>query len=424
MGTQETSPPAPPRRRLPWRVADLATRPPVLLLFAFLNCAAVWAPTFAYLATIGGPVSEGVVVVGDYLAFLTGARLLDLGEGGRLYDMGLQHRVQQELAGVTLADWQPYVNPPLLAVLMRPLAGLPFAEGFRAFAAVCTIAGLLGLFALARTLPALAPTRARQAALVALCAGFSVLALSMPGRQNTPLTLALLCGVLQALQSGRPALAGMLLGLLSYKPQYLVFVGALLAWRGQWRALGFATLACLGHYLLGAIEASAWWPLRYLAALGDYRLLEAADNASTHFSLPAFFGHWWGGAAGTTGTVIALAAVALAFVRCAPRTQPGDRDFPLLWAMAVVAGMLASPHLQFYDFGILVLPAAIAFDATLRRTREVPLAARVSVAAVYLGYPLIFGARHLLGFQPLTLAAVALFAWLCVLARRPAISAA
>jgi hypothetical protein len=39
----------------------------------------------------------------------------------------------------------------------------------------------------------------------------------------------------------------------------------------------------------------------------------------------------------------------------------------LVWALCLVAGMLLSPHLQYYDFGVLVLPVALGLDALARR---------------------------------------------------------
>jgi hypothetical protein len=40
------------------------------------------------------------------------------------------------------------------------------------------------------------------------------------------------------------------------------------------------------------------------------------------------------------------------------------------------------------------------------------------VAVIYVGYPWFYMAADRVGFQPLTLWTIAIFAWLCALARR------
>jgi hypothetical protein len=75
--------------------------------------------------------------------------------------------------------------------------------------------------------------------------------------------------------------------------------------------------------------------------------------------------------------------------------------------------MLATPHLAYYDFGILALPVVAAIDASLRRGCLPALPVRVAIGVVYVGYAWFAKSATALGFQPLTLWTVALFAWLC-----------
>ena len=123
---------------------------------------------------------------------------------------------------------------------------------------------------------------------------------------------------------------------------------------------------------------------------------------------------------GRIAPVLALAGdagVLYALVRFAPRARPGDAGFSLTWALLVVSVTLLSPHMQYYDFGILVLPVAIGLETILREGRPVPLPVRFAIAAVFVAYPMLYEAQRVLHFQPLTLVTVALFAWLCRLGR-------
>ena len=411
--------PRPKLRQTLGALLDRLTTPPVLGWYAVLNLAVLIVVGVLNMHQTVSPIDpEGTrVVTGDYLAFLTGARILAQGQGAALYDLALQKTMQESLAGIALETWQPFVNPPLLAIAMRPLADLPFAAGFRLFAAVTVGAGMLGCLALLGSLGTLRRTRWQGATAAALVLGFHPIATTMLGRQNTTLTLGLLCGALWALQHRHDVLAGLLIGLLSFKPQYMLAVCALLAWQRCWRPLAAAAAVCLLHYGAGALLLSPAWPLDMLAALGRYSPAEWAQSGATHFSLFAFFRYTVGGMPGTVLASLSVLIAILACINFAPAVSPGDRNFPLTWALVIVAGMLASPHLQYYDFGILVLPVAIAVDAMLRADRSPGTTLRVALAVAYLGYAGFSEAGPALGFQPLTLWTVALLYWLCRLGR-------
>jgi hypothetical protein len=80
--------------------------------------------------------------------------------------------------------------------------------------------------------------------------------------------------------------------------------------------------------------------------------------------------------------------------------------------------MLLSPHLQYYDFGVLVLPAALGLDALARRGTPATLPLRLVVFVIWFGYPWFYMGADRVGFQPLTLWTIAIFAWLCAIATR------
>jgi hypothetical protein len=149
-----------------------------------------------------------------------------------------------------------------------------------------------------------------------------------------------------------------------------------------------------------------------LEAMRRYRPLEWAESVDTHFSIVPFFDYAVGGASAKILAGIGIIAVLGSLICYAPRARPGQDGFRLLWAFALVAGMLVSPHLQYYDFGVLVLPVALGLDALVGEGRAPTLFLRLVLAAIYVGYPWFYMASGTLRFQPLTLWTVALFAWL------------
>jgi hypothetical protein len=383
----------------------------------------VYAPLTAllgaqYLRSLDGPLSPARdrVVIGDFLAFQTGAQIIADGHGARLYDLREQRAIQDRLAGKAFAEWQPYVNPPLLAIALRPLARLGTLRAFYVYCGIMIVSGTLGAIALVRVVPALAATPADRALVGLIALSFHPIARTMFAGQNTVLTWALLCGVVWSLQRRRQWVAGTFLGVLTYKPQYLPFPLLLLMVLGAWHALAAVACAGLAHYALGALFVGAQWPLRMMTAMREYRPLEWAESVGTHFSLVAFFDHAVGGRPGRIVAGAAISGVIAALWRFAPRVQPGSARFPLLCSLVVVAGMLVSPHLQYYDFGVLVLPVAVGLDRTIAKDRVASLRLRIAFVLLYLAYPWLYEAGDQLGFQPLTLCTLGIYAWLCRIA--------
>jgi hypothetical protein len=398
------------------------TRQPMLAIFAFLYAPLVAFLGIQYLSGLSGPLSpEGDrVVTGDFLAFQTSAVILADGRGSQLYDFRLQRETQNQLVGKVFPEWQPFVNPPLLAVALRPFAGMGTVDAFRLYSAAMAVAGLLGAAALVGIVPHLARTALDAATVFLLSISFHPLARTLFGGQNAVLTWALLSGIAWAFARRKQVTAGILFGLLTYKPQYLPLPGLLLAYVGAWSALAVASAVGLLHYALGAVFVGPAWPLEMLAAMRQYRPMEWAGSLESHFSLLPFFDYAVGGAAGRLLASATIAAVIAALWRYAPRAHPRSVEFSFLWSLVIMAAMLASPHLQYYDFGVLVLPVLVGLERVVASGHTPSLLLRILLGIVYVGYPWLYEAAPRVGFQPLTLCTLAIYAWLCSVARKPA----
>ena len=63
----------------------------------------------------------------DFAGFLVAAQILDRGEPARLYDRGLHDELYHELLpNLEPGDSIPYVHPPFVAGLLRPLTWMPY----------------------------------------------------------------------------------------------------------------------------------------------------------------------------------------------------------------------------------------------------------------------------------------------------------
>lgn len=300
----------------------------------------------------------------DFINYWSGAYLAWHGRAGEIYDPVAFHAFQQSVAGAPIQGYH-YSYPPVLLLLTAPLAFVPYVPGL----ALWLVSGWYAFYrALRMAMPG------RGALLLALAA--PAVFINAVGGQNGTWTAALF-GFGLGLIEKRPVLAGGLLSLLIYKPQFGLLVPvALLAGR-YWRAIIAATLSVL---TLSAISV-AWSGLdiwadyaRNLTVLrqivledgsGVWHRFVSVFVAARRLGAPVDVAYALQALAG----VIALIAVALVWWR---------KETPLAVKNAVLlAGTcLATPYLQDYDlvFGALIVAwlwqASVAADE-----RALPVAA-------------------------------------------------
>src|SRR5215469_270386 len=133
----------------------------------------------------------------------------------------------------TFASWlsqplayRPWAYPPSFLLLLLPFAPLGFFGSYLAFQA--TTAGLMAV-ALRSCVAGL--TSARYLIAVALLCPAS--AVNVIDGQSVFLVAALIVGGI-GLMASRPVLAGLVLGLLTFKPQFCILVPLALIAAGQW----------------------------------------------------------------------------------------------------------------------------------------------------------------------------------------------
>src|SRR5947209_1072163 len=204
---------------------------------------AIQTGAFVVAALFAGVIAAVCVILWqqpkpiDFLSFWAAAKMLLGGHSAAIYDIAAHRAVEQS---VTPVGTLPFPYPPPFALIVTPLALLPFGA---AFAAWLLVTGGVYLTAARRWMPG----RLAVAQPAVLINGFV--------GQSAFLTSALFLGGLKVLGS-RPLLGGALLGALIIKPQLgLMLPFAMLAGR-QGRAIGgaiasAAVLLTIGWIALG-----------------------------------------------------------------------------------------------------------------------------------------------------------------------------
>ncbi len=196
------------------------------------------------------PTQPSLALGGDFIAFYTAGSMVNQDRAHLLYDLDAVREFQQALRVEqqfpdTVATLTPWWNPPFVAWVFAPLAKLsyPVALGvWEAINAVCLLTGLLILSYFFLT-PKEAQTDLESPrpacrgflshwktwglfVLLVICSSPALQTFSHA--QNTGVTLLLLSGVVVCWTQRRAMLAGLLAGLLFYKPQHAAILSVCL----------------------------------------------------------------------------------------------------------------------------------------------------------------------------------------------------
>ncbi len=301
----------------------------------------------------------------DFAAFYSAGKLVASGQGHRLFHPGDLTAMQHSWVTLPEGHVLPYLNPPFFAAIVAPLTWLPFGHAYQAWTLFNAAMLALCCWLLWRTA---APLDRRWR--IAIVAGFLTLqpvTYAVRQGQFSLILVASLAGAHLLLRQGRDRAAGVALALLLIKPELLVPIAALLAWKRR-RAV-FATLLPLTFVAVAASIAIVG-PAE--AARYPSYVWEIAGRDGIGTFTPGMFG--WNGLLGSTfgqrhAGAEALAHVPLSLIALAATAAlwrgPWRRDdgaFAACWLALVLATVLADAHLYLQDT-ILVAPAAVAFAA-------------------------------------------------------------
>ncbi|MDE2630933.1 MAG: DUF2029 domain-containing protein, partial [Alphaproteobacteria bacterium] len=201
-----------------------------LLLACAAGAAVAYAIALAHMFAVHQWLvdAQGRPLVADFLAMWSAGGLARGGAALSAYDAHLQHAAEVGALGHDFHGALGWPYPPFFLFVAAGLAFLGYAQAFVVWTGA-TVAGY------AAAIAAIAKNRA--AVLLALAAPWTLADLFVG--QNGFLTAALIGLVLLNLER-RPILSGVLLGLLTYKPQFGLLFPLALAAGGHWRSFVWA----------------------------------------------------------------------------------------------------------------------------------------------------------------------------------------
>jgi arabinofuranan 3-O-arabinosyltransferase len=247
-----------------------------------------------------------------------------------------------------------WVYPPTMLLLLAPFALLPYLAAFFAW-----IATTLTLFAIA--LYAILP----EVLTVVLALLPLPVVMNVFIGQTAFLTAGLL-GLSLVFMSRRPYLSGICLGILTYKPQFILFFPLALVITRQWRVIAAATASALLFAGVAVLMfgSNAW--LLFLRSLrGHNPATFLAPNVEGMNQTVFGLMHWVG--AGIVADWVVHLAVAVLMTVLTWQIWLRPVPHSLKAAAFSIGVLIATPYMLLYDLTAVSVPAAFLITDALAR---------------------------------------------------------
>lgn len=269
------------------------------------------------------------------------------GRPAEAYQPALQHAEEQAVFGGREVPFYGWLYPPFFFSVAILVASLPYAWGLAIWLAASLAAYLAAMRAI---LP-------RPETLL-IAAAFPAVFINIGHGQNGFLTAALLGGALHWLDR-RPWLAGVLIGLLAYKPQFGVLIPVALLAGGRWSTIGaaVATIAALLAISFVTLGGGVWHAFADSMTFTQTVVLEQGGIGWEKIQSVFSAMRMWG--AGVHLAYAVQIALALMLAASLAWLWQSNAEFELKASALATASLLATPYVLDYD--LVALAVGIVF---------------------------------------------------------------
>ena len=326
----------------------------------------VFVPYYLLTLDPGWPLPRdgtGLAVGRDFINFWMYGRAAFEPDPARYYDMATYWAAMAPITGPGFPG-QLWSYPPSVMLAAAPFGAMPYFAALALWTALGLAAFAAAVRLWTKDIRVLAPLLLGPAAIFGLISG-----------QFAFTAAAVILAVLRWRES-RPLLAGLLLGLLTLKPQLGLFFPVLLLAAGNWRTIAAAVAATLA---VAGATALLWgpevWAAYFSSGIANQSLvLSDPERLGGPFMPTIFMNLRVAGlpfaAAMAVQALAALAAVVLIWATFRRRPAPTDLRANAIFLAAATFG---TPYLLSYD--TLALASVMLLLAAEGRGRVLPLLA-------------------------------------------------
>jgi Glycosyltransferase family 87 len=329
----------------------------------------------------------------DFSVTYVGAYIVHHGMSARLYDLSFQTQIRDSL----FQHPNPLVfeHPPFEALLLSPLAALPYRTAYMIWGFANATVWLLLIIALRSHLS----WPQDDLAYFALWLLFAPLGESLFQGQSSLLVLAFFSIAFIQLNSAKDFAAGLALGFALLKLQFALPFVLIMLLRARWRFLaGFACtaslLATLSLLTVGWSGAISYIHLLLTVGNNPQSLSfgSAVDMPTIHGFMFALFGNLLSHRA--LNITVALLSIALLGLVARRWKAVNSADANnLMFASTIAACLLASSHMFTHDFSPLILSLFLVAQSLSGRENRTPSALRtvtIATLIVFWTFPVYF----------------------------------
>ena len=348
------------RVRQALRSGEWLTRERIRMVAVAVLIASVAGFLYLVVTAKGGVDLQGRPIGTDFSnVYAAGTYVLE-GNAVAPFDSVQQFAREQAIFGKA-TQFYGWHYPPYFLFVAAALAWMPYGLALFVWQAVT-----LGLYlvAIRAILKAFAPqggtTASADPLWLLLALAFPAVLINVGHGHNGFLTAALLGGGLIILDR-RPLIAGILFGLMAYKPQFGLMIPIALAAGGYWRSFTAAAATAVMLTLVTTLVfgVQVWHAFLVGAEFTRTVVLEQGDTGWHKIQSIFSWARMWGApvplAYAIQGTATLVLAMASAWL------WHGKAPYPLKASGLCLAAILATPYTLDYD--MMVLAPAIAFLA-------------------------------------------------------------
>ena len=355
----------------------------------------------------------------DFLQEWTGGYIWSSGMRSELYNPRHFKQIQHDAAIVGFnwpeSQYYPMVYPPFYYMVLSPLSQLPYWLAVMVWVLVLATATATTIWLWTSYYP---PAKQHWGKCLFATIAFFPLLVSLNTAHKSVFLLLIICSTYLLLYRKKPLHAGLVFGLIAFKPHVGILIGVVMLLKQQWQFVvgSLATVLILVglSFVAGADLCHDFF--RQCLTMGDFSsnggyLFAESHNLTGALSVTFGAGTVW-------TTVLSLTLAALVLLAIAISTW-GDLDtssprFAIQFSILVLATILLSPHFYIYDLAIVLLPLAlIAFQlaqaAKISKDQRVLIWLCVSLFSIV---GMATGVAEKFGIQPTLLILLAMILYL------------
>lgn len=288
----------------------------------------------------------------DFGVYYTAGKMVLSGDASQIYSVSTHHVLLESILNRDLPFYLPWLYPPMFLLIIVPFSFLPFPLALSLWLAV-TFA--FAFIAVRRLI-------IRKKELVLLLVGIPGFMLNLRWGQNAFLSTGLIAFGLYYLESN-PVLAGLMFGLLAYKPQMAAFPFLLLLLTKKWRVLKWSAIFGAASVLLsGLLFGFDLWGSFLQSLLSSTTGLMESNWLNLATIQPSLYTtlHLLGLSNPVNYGVLAIVGILAVFFA---RWVWLHTDRIALKASAMILGIfLVNPYFLLYDLMILCIPLVLLAD--------------------------------------------------------------